>query len=221
MTIAVRADDLTVSRGDMLIFSGLSLSLSAGQSLVFTGPNGAGKSTALRAMLGLIGGAEGKALFLPGEGVEPLPLAFAAHYLAHHNAMKPEMTARENLAFWRALMGDSGDGHGMGVDEAADAVGLIEVLDLPFGFLSAGQKRRIAFSRLLCSHRPVWMLDEPTAALDSAAKALFSGLMNAHLAAGGIVIAATHEPLDLANGREMRFAGPVRLAADPFMDAEA
>ncbi len=221
MTIAVRADDLTVSRGDLLIFSGLSLSLVAGESLVFTGPNGAGKSTALRAMLGLVGGAEGKAWFFAGDGADPLPLAFAAHYLAHLNAMKPEMTARENLVFWKALTGDFGDGHGLAVDEAADAVGLIDVLDLPFGFLSAGQKRRIAFSRLLCSHRPVWLLDEPTAALDSAAKTLFSGLMNAHLAAGGIVIAATHEPLDLAHTKEMRFAGPVRLAADPFMDSEA
>lgn len=204
----------------MLIFSGISLSLSAGEGLVFTGPNGAGKSTALRAMLGLVGGAEGKTSFLAGEGAAPLPLAFAAHYLAHLNAMKPEMTARENLVFWKALTGDFSDGHGMAVDEAADAVGLFEVLDLPFGFLSAGQKRRIAFSRLLCSHRPVWLLDEPTSALDSAARTLFSGLMNAHLSAGGIVIAATHEPLDLANTREMRFSGPVRLAADPFMDAE-
>ncbi|WP_180902035.1 heme ABC exporter ATP-binding protein CcmA [Martelella soudanensis] len=218
--MAVRADDLTVSRGDMLIFSGLSLSLSAGESLILTGPNGAGKSTALRAMLGLVGGAEGKASFFSGEGAAPLPLAFAAHYLAHQNAMKPEMTARENLVFWKTLMGDFGDGHGMAVDDAADAVGLYEVLDLPFGFLSAGQKRRIAFARLLCSYRPVWLLDEPTAALDSAAKALFSALMNAHVAAGGIVIAATHEPLDLANAREMRFSGPVRLVADPFMDAE-
>lgn len=220
MTIAVRADDLTVSRGDMLIFSNLSLFLEGGESLILTGANGAGKSTALRATLGLIGTAGGEAVFVSGQEAEDRPLAVAAHYLAHNNAMKYEMSARENLAFWKALMGDFGDGAGIGVEEAADAVGLYDALDLPFGFLSAGQKQRIAFARLLASHRPVWLLDEPTAALDTAAKTLFSNLMNAHLAAGGIVIAATHEPLALHGVREMRLSGPVRLAGDPFL-AEA
>ena len=220
MTIAVRADDLAVSRGDMLIFSGVSLSLKGGEGLILTGPNGAGKSTALRAMLGLVGGASGEASFFATQEAEGQPLAVAAHYLAHQNAMKPEMSARENLVFWQAFMGDFGGGTGVEVDEACDAVGLYDVLDLPFGFLSAGQKRRIAFARLLCSHRPVWLLDEPTAALDTAAKALLSTLMNAHLSAGGIVIAATHEPLNVAGLHEMRFSGPARLSADPFL-AEA
>ena len=220
MTIAVRADDLTVRRGDMLIFNGLSLSLEGGQALLLTGANGAGKSTAIRALLGLVGAAEGSALFFADAGGKGEPLAVAAHYLSHQNAMKTEMSARENLAFWKALMGDFAGGKGVAVEAAAEAVGLCDVLDLPFGYLSAGQKRRIAFARLLCSHRPVWLLDEPTAALDAAAKAVFTALMNAHLAAGGIVIAATHEPLDLTGFSEMRFSGPVRLDADPFL-AEA
>nr|WP_272213145.1 ATP-binding cassette domain-containing protein [Marinicella sp. W31]MDC2879092.1 ATP-binding cassette domain-containing protein [Marinicella sp. W31] len=99
-----------------------------------------------------------------------MPLSFAAHYLAHQNAMKPEMSARENLAFWKRMMGDFEGGAGCDADDAAEAVGLEGVLDLPFGYLSAGQKRRIAFARLLVAYRPVWLLDEPTAALDSLAR---------------------------------------------------
>tara|TARA_B100000378_G_scaffold150946_1_gene121847 strand:- start:215 stop:910 length:696 start_codon:yes stop_codon:yes gene_type:complete len=219
MALRIEAAGLSVSRGDMLIFSNLSLTLSAGQSMVFTGANGAGKSTALRALLGLAGKADGHAHFI-GDDENAVPLAFAAHYLAHQNAMKPELTARENLAVWKRILGDFEGSAGLGPEEAAEAVGLEGVLDLPFAYLSAGQKRRIAFARLLVVYRPVWLLDEPTAALDKAARETVARLMNRHLGDGGIIIAATHEPLGLEAAEAMEFTGPTRLVADPFM-AEA
>ncbi|MBB4123147.1 heme exporter protein A [Martelella radicis] len=219
MALRIEAAGLSVSRGDMLIFSNLSLTLVAGQSMVFTGPNGAGKSTALRALLGLVGKTGGHAHFI-GDDENALPLAFAAHYLAHQNAMKQELTARENLALWKRILGDFQESAGLDPEEAVEAVGLEGVLDLPFAYLSAGQKRRIAFARLLVAHRPVWLLDEPTAALDKAARETVAALMNSHLGDGGIIIAATHEPLGLEAAEAMAFTGPTRLVADPFM-AEA
>ncbi|PRX08845.1 UNVERIFIED_ORG: heme exporter protein A [Martelella mediterranea] len=217
MALRIEATGLSVSRGDMLIFSNLAVSLRAGESMVFTGANGAGKSTALRALLGLVGPTDGTALFFDNDDAEGRPLAPAAHYLAHQNAMKPELTARENLAFWQKMMGDFAGGTGLDIVEAAEAIGLSGTLDLPFGYLSAGQKRRIAFARLLVAHRPVWLLDEPTAALDTAARKTLTELMNAHLGEGGIVIAATHEPLGLANQQTLEFSGPRHIGVDPFL----
>ncbi len=216
MALRIEAAGFSVSRGDMLIFSNLSLTLVAGQSMVFTGANGAGKSTALRALLGLVGKSDGHARFI-GDDETALPLAFAAHYLAHRNAMKPELTARENLGFWKRILGDFEGDVGLSPEEAAGAVGLEGVLDLPFAYLSAGQKRRIAFARLLVAWRPVWLLDEPTAALDRAAKQTLACLMTGHLAKGGIIIAATHEPLGLDAAEVMEFTGPTHRVADPFM----
>lgn len=211
----VNAENLSVRRADRLIFSGLSFVLKQGESLVFTGPNGAGKSTAIRAALGLLRPETGSACFEDEAGRHPL--AAASHYLGHLNAMKRELTVGENLAFWRDFMGDYEGGDSVSLEDAADAVGLAGALDLPFGYLSAGQKRRLAFARLLVAHRPVWMLDEPTASLDVASKVLIEDIVNRHLAKGGIAIIATHEPLALSNCGELGFSGPVELAADPFL----
>ncbi|MBB3444780.1 heme ABC exporter ATP-binding subunit CcmA [Rhizobium sp. BK512] len=120
--------------------------------------------------------------------------------------MKTELTVAENLDFWRSFL-SSGTRTGLGTEEAAEAVGLSGITHLPFGYLSAGQQRRFAFAKLLVSHRPVWILDEPTAALDANADRLFAQLIEAHLTEGGIVVAATHQPLGLERAREMRMTG--------------
>lgn len=218
-TCQVRADNIGARRGDRLIFSRLSFDLAGGQSLIFAGANGAGKSTALRALLGLIPLEAGTVAFSGAE--TGLLLANASHYLGHRDAMKRELTVRENLSFWQSLMGGFAGQTGMAIEAAVAEVGLAHALDLPFGYLSAGQKRRTAFARLLVAHRPVWLLDEPTASFDSQAKSAFEALANRHLKSGGIVIAATHEPLDLVNCRELRFSGPVDMVADPFLPEES
>jgi heme exporter protein A len=98
-------------------------------------------------------------------------------------------------------------GVGLTIEDAAEAVGLANITHLPFGYLSAGQQRRIAFAKLLVAYRPVWILDEPTAALDTAADRLLGDLIASHQTAGGIVLAATHQPLGLENAREMLMTG--------------
>lgn len=104
-------------------------------------------------------------------------------------------------------MGDHAGGMGLAPDEAADRLGLATIYHLPFGYLSAGQQRRMAMAKLLCAWRPVWLLDEPTAALDIQSETLFAGLMKDHLASGGILIAATHQPLGLDQPRQLVMKG--------------
>ncbi|MBB3915823.1 heme ABC exporter ATP-binding subunit CcmA [Rhizobium fabae] len=120
--------------------------------------------------------------------------------------MKNELTVVENLGFWQSFLGNP-DAAGLSVEDAAEAVGLSGITHLPFGYLSAGQQRRIAFAKLLVAHRPVWILDEPTAALDASADRLLAQLIEAHLTKGGIVLAATHQPLGLQNARELKMTG--------------
>ncbi|ENN89643.1 heme ABC transporter, ATP-binding protein [Rhizobium freirei PRF 81] len=201
------AENLAARRGEDLIFSNVSLNLAGGEALVLTGRNGSGKSTLLRVIAGLLRQEKGTVTFTGKDGESARPAGEASHYLGHRNAMKSELTVTENLTFWKTFFGDMAGGFGLDVDEAADAVGLADIIHLPFGYLSAGQQRRIAFAKLLVAYRPIWILDEPTAALDSSADQLFAQLITAHQKNGGIVLAATHQPLGLENVQEMRMTG--------------
>lgn len=201
------AENLSVRRGDDLLFSNLSFELAAGEALVVTGRNGTGKSTLLRTVAGLISPETGR-VTLTGAGIESGRRAGeASHYLGHRNAMKQELTVRENLAFWQTWLGDFPGGRGLDIEAAAEAIGLSGITHLPFGYLSAGQQRRFAMAKLLVAYRPIWILDEPTAALDVAADRLFAGLVTRHLEAGGLVLAATHQPLGLAETRQLEMKG--------------
>lgn len=200
------AEGLSAKRGEDLIFQDISFEIASGEALVVKGPNGSGKSTLLRVLAGLLPAESGMAKFLAA--AHPIErVGEAAHYLGHRNAMKRELTVAENLAFWKAFFGDFAGGQGVTVDAAVEAVGLGGIAHLPFGYLSAGQQRRMAMAKLLVAWRPVWILDEPTAALDVAAEEMFSGLVMAHLARGGLTIAATHQPLGLAGAGELRMMG--------------
>ncbi|MGY5809702.1 heme ABC exporter ATP-binding protein CcmA [Rhizobium sp. LEGMi198b] len=201
------AENLAARRGEDLIFANVSFSLSNGEALILTGRNGSGKSTLLRVVAGLLKQEKGRVTFTDSKGESDRPAGEASHYLGHRNAMKSELTVAENLAFWKTFLGDMAGGSGLDIDEAADAVGLAGITHLPFGYLSAGQQRRIAFAKLLVAYRPIWILDEPTAALDAAADRLLAELISSHQKAGGIVLAATHQPLGLANTQEMRMTG--------------
>ena len=206
------ADNLSAKRGDSFIFQGLSFEVAERTALVVTVPNGSGKSTLLRVVAGLLAADTGQVRItgtteLIGRASE------ACHYLGHRNAMKRELTVRENLSFWQSYMGAFENRAGITVEEAAEKVGLAGITHLPFGYLSAGQQRRMAIAKLLVTWRPVWLLDEPTAALDVSADDMFAGLVKAHLNSGGIVIAATHQPLGITDFSELKMTG--------FVDEEA
>ena len=196
----LRAWQLAIERGGRRLFSGLSFEVGQGSALIVTGPNGAGKSSLLRALSGFLPvQAGGFAL----EGGDPeRTLGEEAHYLGHADALKGALTANENLAFWAGALG--GEPSREASRAALARVGLAHVIDFPARALSAGQKRRVALARLLVAERPLWLLDEPTAALDAAAQAAFAAIMRVHLDSGGLIVAATHAPLGLDRASELK-----------------
>ena len=199
--ISLHAHDLALARGGRRLAQGLSFTLKGGEALLVTGPNGAGKSTFLRVLAGLLAQDCGS-ISLAGAGVEAPGLA--AHYLGHAEALKGALTARENLDFWSAMLKMSDWGLSPGA--ALDLVAMNHAPDIPVSYLSAGQRRRVAIARLLVAPRPLWLLDEPTTALDAASQMRLASLMKDHLAAGGLIVAATHGDLGLG-ARELRLGG--------------
>jgi len=202
---------VTCVRGERTVFSGLSFRITAGEALVLLGRNGAGKSSLLRLVAGLLRPAAGT-ITLDGGDAE-LSVGEQAHYLGHQDALKPSLSVRENLTFWADFLGGSrpaGTNGGAGtsaVTDALAAVGLGDLAALPAGYLSAGQRRRLSLARLLAVPRPLWLLDEPTAALDTTAQARLTELMQTHLAGGGLILVATHGPLGLDGAQELRLGG--------------
>ncbi len=205
--IRLEAENLSARRGEDLIFVNVSFTLTAGEALVLTGRNGSGKSTLLRVVAGLLRPETGRAVCFSGTDKEARPAGEFSHYLGHRNGMKRELTVAENLAFWKSFLGDIGTGRSLDVEEAAAAVDLSGITHLPYGYLSAGQQRRFAMARLLVAHRPVWILDEPTAALDLKADAMFEELVRHHRQSGGIALAATHQPLGLEGAQSLEMLG--------------
>jgi heme exporter protein A len=193
--------DLACFRGGRQVFSGLDFAVGAGEALVVLGPNGAGKSSLLRLVAGLVARSGG---VLSLEGGDPeLTIGEQAHYLGHQDALKPSLTVDENLGFWSRYLGS-----GEGTQGALAAVGLDGIAQLPAGYLSAGQRRRLSIARLIAIKRSIWLLDEPTSALDTAAQADLAGFMAQHLAGGGLILAAAHGPIGLEAARELRLGGP-------------
>ncbi|MGP0059619.1 MAG: heme ABC exporter ATP-binding protein CcmA [Beijerinckiaceae bacterium] len=213
----IKARALRVERGGRRIFANLSFSLASGEALLVTGPNGAGKSTLLRALAGLLPLAAGEIALERSGDLEPpgdLELAVLCHYVGHADALKASLTVVENLAFWSAMLAIAGRAHEprfggaapIHLDAALARLGLDHIADLPAAYLSAGQKRRAALARLLTVQRPMWLLDEPLTALDAAAQTGLTALIKAHLAAGGMLIAATHAPLEIG-ARKLELGG--------------
>jgi heme exporter protein A len=196
--VRISASNLGCVRGSREIFRNINFSVSSGQALAVLGPNGAGKSSLLRIVAGLLRTMSGR---LSLEGGDPeLTIPEQAHYLGHLDALKPSLSVAENLAFWARYLGP---GPGVLAD-ALQAVGLAPIRDLPAGYLSAGQRRRLSIARLVAVRRPIWLLDEAASALDQAAQARLIELMRGHLAGGGLILAATHAPLGLDQAQELR-----------------
>lgn len=219
--LKLSGSDLACIRGGRTIFSGLDFTLGSGEGLLLTGRNGAGKSSLLRMIAGLIRLGAGRLELAGGAGEREIPEQ--AHYLGHLDALKPSLSVLENLGFWASYL--EGAGKAQNAPEknapeknaleknalekgALEKVGLGALAALPAGYLSAGQKRRLSLARLIAVERPLWLLDEPTAALDVAGQAMLLGLMQAHLAKGGLIIAATHQPIDIKPVRELRLGAP-------------
>jgi heme exporter protein A len=193
---------LACIRGGRNVFSGVDFSVASGSALLVTGRNGAGKSSLLRMIAGLLPPVDGK-IVLEGGGDE-LSIAEQAHYLGHLDPVKPALSVRENLDFWAAYLGRGK----ATIDAALEAVGLDELAEIPAAYLSAGQRRRLSVARLIAAPRPVWLLDEPTSSLDRAAQERLHEFMHAHLATGGLIVAATHGPLSIAPAQELRLGEP-------------
>ncbi|HXM31328.1 MAG TPA: heme ABC exporter ATP-binding protein CcmA [Xanthobacteraceae bacterium] len=193
------AEGLGSMRGGRTLFQGLSFALHAGESLVVAGPNGSGKTTLLRLIAGLLPPTAGRITLADSED----PVGESVHFVGHLDALKGALTLGENLAFYRSLFGGGGDA----VNAALGRMGIGTLAMLPAEVLSAGQRRRAALARLLVSHRPIWLLDEPANALDADGQILVARLMQEHRGRGGIVIAATHARLDLPGAHEISLAG--------------
>ncbi|MBN9560136.1 MAG: heme ABC exporter ATP-binding protein CcmA [Alphaproteobacteria bacterium] len=192
----IEAQALAAFRGERLVFRDLSFRVQRGGALVLAGPNGSGKSTLLRLLAGLVRPATGTLLWDGADALADLPEhAGRLSYVGHLDAVKPGLTVAENLSF---------AARGSATGPALASLGLEVLAGLPARMLSAGQKRRLALCRLALSSAPLWLLDEPTLGLDTAAVARFGALLASHRAGGGIVIAATHLPLPLPDAGELR-----------------
>ena len=202
MTGALRlcVEGLIVDRAERRVLDGSGFIVEGGEALLVTGPNGAGKSTLLRALAGLTQSAAGTIALDGFDG----PLGDALHFVGHLNAIKLQLTAYDNLAFWLRWL-DQDAALDPSVDDALAALRLERLADSPAEFLSQGQRRRLALARLVVTHRPVWLLDEPTAGLDAAARSLLRDVAHGHLSQGGIIVAATHDALGL-EGRSLELA---------------
>lgn len=199
----LRAEGLAAIRGERLVFQDVSFVLPAGGALILAGRNGAGKSTLLRLLAGLVRPDAGRLLWEGTDALADRTLHGArVALLGHQDALKPGLTAVENLAFAARLSGRS-------AAPALAALDLGELADLPVRMLSAGQKRRLALARVSLSSALLWLLDEPTTGLDDKAVATLGRLLARHRDAGGMVVAATHVALPVDQ------AETLRLSAEP------
>jgi heme exporter protein A len=194
----LRAEGLTAIRGERLVFQDVSFTLPEGGALILSGRNGAGKSTLLRLLAGLARPDAGRVLWNGSDALaDRTEHGARVALLGHQDALKPGLTAAENLAFAARLSGRD-------VAAALAALDLAELADLPARMLSAGQKRRLALARVSLSAAPLWLLDEPGVGLDDPAVDRLGSLLGRHRLTGGMIVAATHTPLPLPEAEVLR-----------------
>ena len=185
-------EGLAAVRGERVVFRNINFEVASGQSLVLHGPNGSGKTTLLRVLAGLLGIIAGRLRLLDKDGTALADERRdqSLHFVGHQDSIRPQLRVIETLHFHAALLGAPP----RSVDTAIETWALQPLLDLSGGFLSAGQRRRVSLARLSLQPRPLWLLDEPLVALDTPTRARLNDICTKHLTAGGLLVAATHEP---------------------------
>lgn len=203
--MALAVEKLALMRGGRLLLRDLSFALEPGQALLLEGPNGSGKSSLLRLLAGFLPPASG-ALLWQGAGVigEPDDYRAGLRYIGHQDAVKPQIRAVDTLCFWGRLLGLNAAEARSRAEAALQAAGLGNRAEFLGRYLSAGQKRRLGLARLLLQPAALWLLDEPTNALDADAIQWFGQCLGEHRAAGGIAVIASHVPLPVENALRLR-----------------
>lgn len=191
--VSLCVENLSVARGDRLLFSGLQFAVQAGEALHVQGRNGAGKTSLLETLCGLRQPEQGS--------IRPRPEPEDFHWLGHRNALNLALSARQNLEFWCRAQG----GEALNLESALEQLGLQRAAHRPCAQLSTGQKRRAALARLLLMPRPWWFLDEPLAGLDDQGIEAFMQLLTRHLQGGGAAVLSSHQPLSVPT-RTLRLA---------------
>lgn len=196
---------LVCLRGERIVFANLEFVLGAGEALLLLGPNGSGKSSLLRLMAGLLRPMAGALAWHDGPvGDDPERHHARTRYVGHADAVKPVLTATETLRFWAQVCAETPPSRAALDASVADALtrmGLTHLGDVPGRMLSAGQKRRLNLARLLAAPAPLWLMDEPTTALDKASVRMLEGMMADHRARGGMIALSTHQDVDLPKAR--------------------
>ncbi len=216
-------EQLSCVRGGRRVFSDAAFTLAGGEFAALVGPNGSGKSSLLRAVAGLTPIERGDARFGETSLREDRDgFQEQVAYVGHLDGVKPSFTVRENLRAWARISGEpAGPDLERRIDGALERFQLEALDDAPAAICSAGQKRRAGLARLALIARPLWLLDEPTVALDAASNAALGALIDAHRRAGGVILAATHTAFGAAPDREIAmqaFSPAADKADDPFLD---
>lgn len=183
---SLRVEGLTLARGGRVLFENLSFAAPAGAYIELRGANGAGKTSLLRALAGFLKPSAGTIAF--DNVAEP---ALATHFVGHVNGLKREASVHSHVRYWTGLFGVSAYKKSISLA----AFGLIKQADLPVRALSQGQARRLALMRLHIAQRPIWLLDEPAAALDAEGREMLAEFIESHRVQGGIAIAAVHDAI--------------------------
>lgn len=202
--------DIDCIRGERQVLSGTGFAVTSGHALILKGANGAGKSTLLRLMAGLMRPVGGS-ISWDGADISDDPVEHNRRlaYIGHADAVKPALSVMENVAFWAEISG----GAAMTATDALAALGIGHLADLPARYLSAGQRRRVTLTRMLTSGAALWLLDEPTTALDADTTDALKTLIEAHLSAGGMAVISTHTDLGLSAAETLTLTGARREAA--------